>query len=366
MSPVYTLAAALLFAGSVAAKTLHPDHMLMRGEVQRYGDWWVGCSNTADCTMLGFPTALEKREINPAVSDMAIQINLKGGMESALAVELVPLGIEEDSKAAATSHGPFVLNVEYRVAAISPPHGFSRKALLKMESDAVFDHLSKGKVLEGRALSNNQTIVRFPLAEFKRAYRAMQRRYAQLQKDLTDKAIEDLPGELPDGSSMPVPEKPRRLAAMPHIVSGFVPIRTDKNCGSHRALDMRHYRFPNDVLLWSYSCDNGDYATRTYWEMATRSVHLPVPLSLPEPRDLKVHAGTQGLENAIFDFDFGILREYRYQKGHTDCGTFRAWGFTNLGWKLLERREMPVCKGLNPDDWIRTHFESANGAGPDE
>jgi hypothetical protein len=90
------------------------------------------------------------------------------------------------------------------------------------------------------------------------------------------------------------------------------------------------------------------------------------PLDLPEPRGGPIAAGRDGLENAVFDWDFGVLRSYAYVMGHEDCGVMRAWGFTAQGWRLLERREMPLCRGLEPSDWIRTHFTPSNGAGPDE
>jgi len=53
-------------------------------------------------------------------------------------------------------------------------------------------------------------------------------------------------------------------------------------------------------------------------------------------------------------------------QGRTDCGVFRVWGYTNQGWKLLERREMPLCKGLEPHEWVRTYFAPTGGAGQDE
>ena len=193
----------------------------------------------------------------------------------------------------------------------------------------------------------------------------MQRRRWALLKDIADTAIEELPGELPDGSSMPIPDKHRRLSAMPHIVSGFAPILAHSLCKHSFMQDMRLYRFTNGADLWSYACDDG-YPSRTYWQITSGEGKSSVSLSLPEPRERKVDAGSQGLENAVFDFDFGILREYKFQNRREDCGSFRAWGYTDSGWQLLERREMPLCKGLRPNDWIRTHHTPTDGTGPDE
>jgi Protein of unknown function (DUF1176) len=348
------------------AKTVHPDYRLMRDEVQQYGNWLVGCDNNADCTMIGFPETLALRVSDVAAHDMAIQISLKGPAETVPVVELVPFPLDAGRKAADDKAEPFVLNVEYDVAAISPKHGFSRQELLPMEAVAVVRHLGDDKRLEGKALSNNKVIVRFPQAEFKRAFLAMQNRHAQLQKQMSDEAIANLPGELPDGSTMPIPAKHRRIPATPHIVSGFVPILPHSLCRHSFMLDMHYYRFANGALLWSYACEEGSNTSRTYWEMAPQLDTVATPLDLPEPRDRRVQAGVDGLENAIFDWDFGILRAYNYEKGREDCGTFRAWGFTDSGWQLLEQREMPLCKGLSPDQWIRTHYIPTDGAGTDE
>lgn len=357
--------AGLVLAVGAQAKSLHPDYQLMRGEVQQYGDWLVGCDNQAGCTMIGFPPTLATRELDVAANEMAIQISLTGPADATPVVELVPFGIDFERKGTAASGGPFVLNVDYDGAASSTPHEFSRQALLQMEADAVIKHLTDDRQLVGKALSNGKAVVRFPEAEFKRAYNAMQRRRAELLKESADKAIDELPGELPDGSSTPSPEKHRRLSAMPHIVSGFAPILANSLCKHSFMQDMHFYRFTNGTDLWSYACDDG-YPAQTYWHMASNGRNSSVPLSLPEPRDGKVDAGSQGLENAVFDFDFGILREYKLQNSRQDCGTFRAWGYTDNGWQLVERREMPLCKGLRPNDWIRTHYTPTDGTGPDE
>lgn len=345
------------------AKSIHPDYLLRRGEVQRFGDWLTACDNNAACTMIGFPGTLAVPEADPPAHDVAIQISWSGpAADSIPVVELVTLMIS----AAGSPAQQFVLNVEYDVAAISPPHGFSRHQLLPMEAIAVLEHLGHGKRLVGNALTNHKVIVRFPAAEFRPAFRALRSRREKLLEEANDKAIDELPGELPDGSTMPVaPKQYRRIPAVPFMVSGLAPVRSHGKCGHGFMQDMRDYRFADGTALWSYVCE-GEAPPRTYWEMVPRAVAESRPLNLPEPRGAIVQAGSNGLENAIFDFDFGILRAYNYQQGREDCGTFRAWGFTTNGWQLIERREMPVCKGLAPADWIRTYYQPTDGAGPDE
>jgi hypothetical protein len=360
------LSSALVLSAAAHAKSLHPDFQLLRGEVQQYGDWLVGCDNDAECTMIGFPRPIVVRELDVATHDMAIQISLKSSDGEKPVVELVPFGKDVGGIAAANSSGPFILNVEHEIAAISTHYGFSRQTLLGMEADAVIKHLYLDKRLEGKALFNSKVIVRFPEAQFKRAFTAMQNRHAQLVKELAGKAIDDLPGELPDGSNMPASGKLKRISARETMISGFVPILAEGRCKNEFMANPRQYHFSNGAVLWSFECTNARGSTRKLWDMAPRPNAISTPLDLPEPRERKVRAGVDGLEGVIFDWDFGIVRSYQFQNGGKDCGTFRAWGYTNNGWHMIERREMPLCKGLTPDQWIRTHYTPTDGAGPDE
>lgn len=366
LSPTFLFALSLFCITDAQAKSVHPDYQLLCGEVQQYGDWLVGCDNNAECTMIGFPETTAPHGPDVAAHAMAIQISLKRTANLIPAIELVPFALNDGRKASDDKAEPFVLNIKYDGVAISPDHGFSRQELPPVEAAAVIRHLGLDKPLEGTALSNGKVIVRFPKAEFKRAFTAMQKRHVRLQKELAKKAIDEQPGGLPEGNSMPMQAKHRRIPAMPLILPGLAPIYVAKNCGDSPIAATRRYGFPDGTELWSYSCDDGSYPSRTYWETAPKASMLTTPLSLPEPRDVTIHAGLDGLDNAVFDFDFGILRAYKYQKNREDCGTFRAWGFTENGWQLLERREMPLCMGLNPNDWIRTHYTPTDGAGSDE
>ncbi len=345
----------MLFAlHDAQAKSLHPDFQLVRGEVQQYGDWLVGCDNNAECTMIGFPETLALRVPDVPEHDMAIQISLKRSADGNPVVELVPYSFDAGLKALDGKAEPFVLNVEYDVAAISPQHGLTRQVLLPMEALAVIRHLSQDKHLEGSHFSSGRAIVRFPESEFKRAFNAMQKRHVQLLKDIVG------------GNDIPIKSILRRIPAVPLILPGLAPIDAAENCGKSPMQAMQRYGFPDGAELWSYSCDDGSYPPRTYWEMAPEASVRTAHLRLPEPRDQVVRAGIDGLESATFDFDFGVLREYKFYKGREDCGSFRAWGFTESGWQLLERREMPLCMGLDPADWIPTYYAPTEGAGPDE
>jgi hypothetical protein len=159
--------------------------------------------------------------------------------------------------------------------------------------------------------------------------------------------------------------KLKRIRAKETLVSGFVPINLADRC-TDSIVNLRQFQFANAAMMWSFRCSEAQDENRTLWYMASGPGVLAHPLSLPEPREGFIRAGVDGLANVAFDWDFGILRTYDYREGHEDCGTFRAWAYTNRGWQLVERREMPLCHGLAPNDWIRTHYLPTDGAANNE
>lgn len=367
--PSALFGALLLVAdGGSSAKTLHPDHLLMRGDVQQYGDWLVGCDNQAACTMLGFPKPQLDSDRDPAVTGMAIQISLSGPADGQPVVEILPYGIGAKRSGEGGVAGPYVLNVEYEVAAISTPHGFSRQTLLEMEAAAVLRHLAGDRPLLGNYLSNNRLRVRFPQAGFARAFRAMKARQAQINKQLGEQAIDDLSGDAPDGSTLPRSAEHRRIPAIPQIVSGYVPLVKVNQCGSNPARNMQRFAFAGGADLWIYECADGATTQASYFAMSKGSGLKALPLDLPEPRDGKIAAGKTGLYTGdfVFDYDFGILRHHQLIQARSECGIFRAWGYSQNGWQLIERRDMPLCRGLDPSEWVRTYHKPTSGPGPDE
>lgn len=332
------------------AKSLHPDYLLLRGEVQQYGDWLVACDNGGDCTMLGFPRPAQAEECDYAVVDMAIRISLTGPPGSDPVVELEPFGRQAAPAEPGRSSRPFVLNVDYDRAETAQPHGFSRHALSAPEAAGAIEHLAQGKALLGRSASDGKVRVRFPGNDFARAYQALQRRRQDLLAQSRQETLL------------------RRIPAKPLIVSGYAPILSSNRCGKVPGRNFERFQFADGAELWVYECADGQTTRSAHLAMAGRGGTQAVPLRLPDQREGPVDATGKGLfvGDFAFDFDFGILRLYQLDQARSDCGTFRAWGYTAQGWVLLERREMPLCRGLDPDRWIRTYHRSTLGAGPDD
>lgn len=368
LPPALVLLAILAGWTGAEAKSLHPDYQLMRGEVQRYGDWLVGCDNNAECTIVGFPADQLKLALADGAAilpEMSVRISFAGPPGTQPVVDLIPVG-----KAAEECIRCIPTNQRFRLSASGKPsgqvHSFAPKTLDPAGADFALHAFGKGLTLSGIDPQTGQAAIRFPAEGYRAAFRAMHARRAALKARIADQAAEDRPGELPDGSTMPVPERLKRIPAVETIISGFVPILAEGRCKNEFMANPRQFQFANGAVLWSFECSRSPGSPRTLWDMAPGANALAAPLELPEPRDGKVRAGVDGLEGVTFDWDFGILRSYQFRNGREDCGTFRAWGYTGNGWHMLERREMPLCKGLMPDQWIRTHYTPTDGAGPDE
>lgn len=368
---VATLSSALVLSPQLGltnaeAKSLHRDHKLMRGEVQQFGDWLVGCDNHAKCEMIGFLKLVDVADVDkPASAEMSVRITF--GSDTALppAVEIHPVGASVNRCGSA---GASACHFQLRVGGVQTEwtYNYSRRTLTDEESNNLLTALKQGSEVIGVDGTSGRILIRFPYDQFERAARATRLRQAKLRSMRVEASMDLRLEELPDGSLLPVQPRPRRLPAKPEIVSGFVPILAARKCGDKPMRDVRRYRFIGNGELWSYVCDEGGEPSISFWEMSTQPEEKSWPLSLPEPRDTAIQAGTLGLMNAVFDWDFGILRSYQFVEGHTDCGTFRAWGFTQSGWQLIERREMPLCRGLEVNDWILTHLDRIEDSVTDE
>ncbi len=334
--------AMLLCAPLAEGKTLHPDHALLNGEVAQHGDWLVGCDATGQCTMLGLPPPTARS--GPDLLGAGLRISWSYSTGLAPVIELVPL--------AANQMPLFRLAPEAGAAT----YGSTEVQLAMADAERVLGFLAAGEPLAGYDASTGEVTVRFAEAGYGQAVRAVRAWQQRVASDPVLLSVHQPPMPLADGRILPANVELQRVPATELIVSGHPSIAAQQPCGGNPPQGIRRFRFATGAELWSYSCDGSDPADLTFWQLAATAEAAPQPLELPEPRDGAVRAGVVGLEGAVFDFDFGILRSYRFEPGHEDCGSFRAWGYTVLGWQLLERREMPACRGIAPDGWLRTHF----------
>lgn len=336
-------ALALLAFGSVEAKTLHPDMPFIRGHVGEYDEWRVGCDNQANCTMMGIPPNSRDSDAGlPNIDGMIVRIELAADSSAPPKVELIPLGNSNTGD-------QFYLVAWDQLGRVSPFHDYARLTLDSTEAIMLIDQMLSGGHIYGHAAKDGTERIRFPGPGLARAYKVVTRKQANLREELKQ-------------------EKAFTTYSATELMLPSVTSLYTQRAGCHfpgEGVFLRRYALADGDELWRLQCSAADNAP-SYWYQSGED-DIGKPLMLPDPRDGSLAVGEAGLPNAEFDFDMGVLRSYSQPRDKQDCGTFRAWGYTDAGWQLLERREMPDCVGLSPVDWIRTyHVDAIIGLSDDE
>lgn len=289
-----------------------------RAEVTRIGDWLVGCNNLGRCTAWGIPGSATPGA-GPAW--FAISITSAASMPATPEVEVVALGAQRD-RPSGLLVGPD------GVIPVAPQGG--RRQLDQEQAVIWLRRLQAGAVIASRG-------------DIPQAWPSLSAEgFAAVWQVLTRPR-----------TARPVAARPRIAQAVELIVSGHPPIAITRfSCpaGAERGA-LRRFAWPSHGTdLWSVTC-NGPDGPRLHWLYQPRGGPLAA-LRLPDGGGPAIEGG---LADSGFEFDFGILRARIGPAGRDDCGIQRAWAFDGQGWFLLERREMPVCVGLNPPDWIATY-----------
>jgi hypothetical protein len=382
-----TLLAFVMIVGvaDAEAKTLDGDYSLLCGEVQQHGDRLVGGDRNLSCAMLRTAQNYARSirdEDTKFLPETRVLTSVSGFSNAASAVvpvlNIFPV-LEgcavPSSNSAHGSNG--CTKTPHRFAFQTGGKSFDRTIevitassisatnLSLEEVDDVLQAYESGSILSGVDLATRQASAHFPYAQFTSALRAKRAERVKVQQSSAAIVARSLSIDSTNRIIAPPFGKLKRIRAKETIVSGFVPINFADRC-SDSVVNLRQFQFANAAMMWTFRCSEARDESRTLWYMASGPGVLANPLSLPEPREGFIRAGVDGLANVAFDWDFGILRSYDYRAGHEDCGTFRAWAYTNQGWHLVERREMPLCKGLAPSDWIRTYYLQTDGAASDE
>lgn len=374
----------LALPAAVAAlptKRIHPDYQLLRGDMQRYGDWVALCENNGDCTAVGFPSSDPLPTGSWAAQRYAIRLVLPnmnrvlgGHPEETPSMTLIPVGPEPDDM-------PALFRLGAAEAWLSGYDGSIAHGRLQLDAAASAEFramLDAGVTPIGIGGSRNRIVAVFPSGRF--------------FTDMMD-GIELVQSR----AVRPTPEsaRPQHYAFAPVQLTGLLPIRTPPAACPARTPghDLAAYALPPArARLYAVSCPetattNIDRVenmaiTRpdlTGWEQRSPAMRtwlfqsadptatsLASSLALPDTQGRTVHAGIVGLGNVSIDFDFGVIRAIDQPEGRDDCGTLRVWGWAGSGWILLRREEMPICAGLSPGDWLIAHRRASTRAGTDE
>jgi Protein of unknown function (DUF1176) len=343
-----TLAAALPLDGNVQAKSLHRDSELLAGKVGQYGDWLAACDNQANCTMIGFPKSVRKTESGfapAALMAMRVDIEALSDPELGPSIEIFPVKSSTFSNAQSRTAAPVNYAIHFGGDSSLNYRVVNREYLTPTEAKAALENLLENERLTGHVLFNYSQHVLFPGAGFREAHRAVLAHQIRLRAALAHNEEIDSEGRPPNFAA------PTRSSIVARTADSR---RPSISCGQRRKSKViNRYRLHGGSMLWAIACNEMSLNTKTYF-YNQKDGPIALPVNLPEPRLGAMWAGRDGLPNAVFDFDFSVLRAYDFQGPNKDCGTFWAWGLTDFDWHLLERREMPVCNGLDPTDWLRT------------
>jgi hypothetical protein len=277
------------------------------GPPQRHGDWVMGCDQAGRCTLVGLPSA-------EAAARLAIRIEVDAAPRGAPRVDLIPLG----SPRGAVALGPFPPSAP----ALRHDLPGGRIGLTEAWAAAWIALLFQGRAIEAQPADPDAPAPALPdPGGFSAAWVALAAARAAALRH-------------------PAPPPHRLAPAREAIPPAPLP-------GAPCAGALRQFALPGGARLWSLACGAG----RLHWFLAPAR-GAPAPLSLPDGGRPALAAGLAGLAGSGFDVDAGILRAEDRPQGREDCGIARAWGWDGAGWALLERREMPVCGGLDRADWI--------------
>ncbi len=299
----------LLFSGWLAATAGAAE-----SRIARHGDWMVGCDNLGRCAALGMSSAIDATGAGVAIR-IAGDALAPGGWSMAL----IPIGAS-----------PSGLTIGPSADALVPAD--ARRDLDAAQTARWLDALRSGVpiTLHGPDAARWSA----PSAEgFTQAWRELSR--ARLT--------------MPPGTRGP--ERRRLAPAVEVFSSSRLPVQMLHVACPDGGRDLRRFAWANQATLWSVTCAG----PRQLWLLEPAPYQSLVPLQLPDAGAASIAAGTAGLTNSAFEFDFGILRASEHPPGREDCGIQRAWAFDGREWYLLERREMPRCVGLEPSDWIATY-----------
>lgn len=337
--------AAIFALWLVAITSAIPAHAQLRA----FGNWIVGCDNKAECTALG----MTEGPPNPAAPAVTLRIGVDRTSLSGFEFAIIPLSVGSPTPRPITITCHLCAN-GLRVAGDDIAdrielHG-QRITIPDMQGARWLDALGQGQRMTV-AWTGSSATATIDTSHFLEAWKYL----AQMRGDLLRQAL--IAEGLPSLQAGPPREERRRAFPAREVMSSGLPgiERMTRKCPV--AADPGRYRqfeLPDTVTLWAVECRNGDTVTQ-HWYQARGAGGLPAAVELPDGDRVQFNAGETGFEESVFDFDFGILRARSGPAGREDCGIRRAWSWDGATWFLLERREMPICVGLSPSDWIRTY-----------
>lgn len=337
------LVASTLALGMAAFTSVSP----VRADVRTFGNWIVGCDNKAECTAVGTHDVPP----DPDKPTVVLRIGVDRRSLSGFDLAIIPIPRGNSAAGAMTVICPECA----RDAAGSGEadtvqlHG-QRIAIADMRGAHWLDALGKGRPI-AVAWPGSAHSATVDASSFLEAWIYLAKTRGDLMRQASfERALPSLQ------AGQPRPERNRSLPGqevVPPNPSGIAQLTRACPSGAN-PVHHRQFVLSGNSTLWSVQCHQGSART-IHWYQATHSDDPPAPIELPDADRGQLTVGERGFEESVFDFDFGILRARSGPAMREDCGIRRAWGWDGRTWVLLERRDMPACIGLSPNDWIRTY-----------
>lgn len=326
-----------------------PSAMPVRADVRTFGNWIVGCDNKAECAALG----MSEGPPNPAAPAVVLRIGVDRTSVTGFDFAIIPLPNSDPAirpiRVTCLLCANGLRGTGDEAADRIELHG-QRITIPGMQGARWLDALGKGRRI-AVTWPGDGAGTTIDTSAFLEAWTHL----AQTRGDLLRQA--SIQRSVPSlHAGQPQPERRRAFPAREVISSGSPGIeRLTRKCPlGAEPVHYRQFVLPGNATLWGVQCREGATLTM-HWYQASGAADLASRLELPDGDRGQLNAGEAGFAESVFDFDFGILRARSGSATREDCGIQRAWGWDGGTWFLLERREMPVCIGLPPSDWIRTY-----------
>ncbi len=367
------LVALLTPPGAQAAQSARPGPDPAKAEIGLQGefqDWIVGCDNTRTCRAIGLPA-------ESAAEGTALILD-RGGEPAARPV--IRLVLPKPEAGARPLDGTLQLAAD---GAPLPPLAIG-SGLQVEDPDAetwrarIRDAAAEGALLRALRTAKVLTVARAgepPFATLSLAGAAA----ALLLVDERQQRIGTAgalvrPGDRPDAEVPAPPPLPRPPAARPVTTLSAktalpAPVRRlyeadlkADQCSREGtgALERVVARLAPGLVLYALPCWQGAYqGSRAYYLHHTGSGRAE-PLVLPRPQKRGRMEASPVVPRHILGGDEvdparGEISEFAKGRGIADCGTAASWLWTGRDFALTAYSDLPVCRGLDHDDWLTLH-----------
>lgn len=329
------------------------------GQTRQFQNWVVGCDNAHVCTAIGF-TEPSKAVAEPGVPFVEIRRQaLRGAPPEIRIVDPGSFGRSRDISSSAARLTVTPIGAELAKGPSDHAAEFEGAGGFRFRSTQAWGVLAALRSRAPVSISiGTKRNLRLPKGGLEPALA-----YMDEQQDLAGTSAARV--RKPQGRSVervhPTPPEPETVegAAFGEEMDSAIErkdLPATPRCWSGRPEDtVQGYSLRGTAALMWRDCDSdGGNAISTWFfvpDHRARAEFFVWP-----GRDGAMRRDGAVLANAEVLPAHGLVRAVRYRAKTQDCGVAERWAFTKAGaFRLIERREMPVCRTAGPAHWIVTY-----------